>query len=815
MRLKLTTILLLILFITTFPQGRGGGGGRGGGNPEPIGTVKGTLIDGNTKTPVEYGNIVLFSLRDSSMTTGTVSTESGEFLIDKLMPGVYYASISFIGYEKVFIDTLLIFPQKPLVDLGVVNIFPASISVGEVQVTADREAIISNLDKKVINVEKMITAAGGTALDVMQNIPSVTVSGEGEVSLRGNPNIRILIDGKPAGMTGISEGDILAQIPASSIEAVELVTNPSARYDPDGTAGIINIKLKRNTDIGLNGMVSANAGTGDNYNSSLNLNMRQGELNFNLSYDMRMGNNISSSNSTRENYLSSSTPYLFQNSSGNFGRGSHNLKFNVDWLPGDFDKLSFNFQFRNFGGENANTINNIVSDALQTPTDFYRRYSEGSRDMRSFQTMMSYVRTFTDKNQEFTADFIFSDNKMDRDQISRLEFFNANPFTQENSESRNNNRMIVAQANYTQGLFEGSKIETGFKSSFRDFTLKNDYFTVLLDGSLAPNPSKGINLTYDEQIHAGYLIFTSSIEKLKYQFGLRAEQANIDAQGGTNTPNFGTDYFALYPSVFFAYGLGQVQEVRLNYSRRVDRPHPRQLNPYVDYSDSLNISFGNPQLDPQFTNSIELGYSNFIGKTSINSTVFFRNTDDIISSVTSMRPDGVTETTFRNVAKSQSYGIEINGSTELFKGFRISPNFSYFNTKFEDPFNLRNPAREDYSWNARVMANLTVGDGFQFQMMFFYNAPNVTIQGRTEENYSADFAVRKDFLDGNLSLTLRFSDIFDSMKFNSVTSAPGFQLTSDRKWESRNVYLGIQYMFNSFKRERERSIDMNNDLETF
>jgi outer membrane receptor protein involved in Fe transport len=763
--------------------------------------ISGKVIDSLTNKPVEYSNVIIFRERDSSMVNGSISNEQGDFTIDKIPPGNYYVVVSFIGYERKIIEDIAIRPGTPPVNLGVIGITSASVKLGDVEVAAERDLMLNNLDKKVINVEQNITSAGGSALDVMQNIPSITVDADGNVSMRGNSNITILIDGRPTGLAGISGTDILAQLPASSIESVELVTNPSARYDPEGTAGIINIVLKKRSNTGFNGMVSLNAGTGKKYNSSAGFNYRVNGFNLFTNYDGRINTFSGTGTLNRNSLINNNNFYLNQNQNSLNEMGSHNFNVGADYLVDKLNTLTLNFRFRNFSWDNSSGVNSFYFDDQNNLLNSFSRDTEGDRNMNSFNYTLSYKRDFPEKGRELTADIIYSDNR----RIANEEWeqlTHASSFTSRNkSFSENKHKMATAQGNYVHP-FAAGRFEAGFKSNIRDLDMLFDYYNFNYSANdWIPDLSLQNYFDYKETIHAAYSIYTGRVSSFRFQAGLRGEQVLTSSALLLTGDEFERNYFSLYPSAFVIYNFSEFSEMRLTYSRRVDRPHPRQLNPYIDFSDSLNISYGNPYLDPQYINSFELGYSDLVAKTSYASTLFYRETKGVIAPISFLRNDGVTETTFQNIASRRNYGIEMNTGSEPFPWWRGNISFSWFRTEFE---NLQSDNRSSFSWEAKFNSNFIFSKDFSAQITANYNAPTVLAQGSIQEIYFADAALRKDFMNGDLSITLRVSDIFNTRKFNSEIIGDNFVSANYRKMDSRNIFLGVSYRINNFQRQRDR-----------
>ena len=427
MRKSIHINLLFTLFILfsaqlLFGQQAGskpGQGNRQGGNgaAQGFGVISGTLHDESNSEHIEFGNIILARVKDSSMVTGAVTDGKGKFLFSNIVPGRYYIRASFIGYEEKYFSGILISQQSADVKLGDISIKPMASSISGVEIIAKKSLISNNLDKKVITVDKTMALSGGTATDIMENIPSVAVDAEGNVSLRGNSNITLLIDGKPASQAGISSSDILNQLPASAIESVEVITNPSVRYDPDGTSGIINIVLKKKALQGFNGLVSGNLGTNDKYNGSLNLNYRANKINVFIGADGRYNLSKTSSENERTSNFSDVINVLRQSQLGENHRNSLNFNGGVDYAIDTRNNLTLSLQSRNmaFGQEGTMTYKNYYgTDSLLR---YFDSYTNSSRSIKSMNYTLSYKHTFPQKGREFTQDFVYNDNTMNNDQV--------------------------------------------------------------------------------------------------------------------------------------------------------------------------------------------------------------------------------------------------------------------------------------------------------------------------------------------------------------------------------------------------------------
>ncbi|HLN52264.1 MAG TPA: TonB-dependent receptor [Lentimicrobium sp.] len=831
MLLKLTTTmldyfwkltLLFYLFLLSFavnaqqnrPQGQ-----PGNGNGQPYGIITGAVHDESTGEHVEYANVVLFKQKDSLMVTGTITDNRGRFILKNLNPGKYYLVIQFIGFENKEIGDLVISPGSADIKLNELTLKPKASSLQGVEITSERALITNNLDKKVITVDKSMALGGGTATDVMENVPSVTVDAEGNVSLRGNSNITLLVDGKPASQAGLAASDLLNQIPASSIESVEVITNPSVRYDPDGTTGIINIVLKKKTLQGFNGLVSLNAGTGNKYNGSLVLNYRGEKFNAFVNFDGRKHNMERSSESTRTSFGDINN-ILTQSESGEMHRNMSRISGGFDYFIDTRNNITVSVAKRDmsFGGDGL-IINRSVENG--NLLRLFNRDNESERDIDSYEYTLSYKHLYPQKGREFTNDIIYNDNKMDGtsfinqysfDVVSQLPIYDT---LRQQSIADNAHKVLTIQGNYVYPMQNGSRIEAGYKADIKDIRMNYDYMNFIGDEWISDDNLRNV-YNYNEQIYAIYGIYANSWKKLKYQAGLRMEQVFTDSKIDqfdleNSDTTFKTDYTSLYPSLHFQYELVKNKELQLSYSRRVQRPGPWEMNPYIDYSDSLNIRTGNPELKPEFTNSIELGLLQYWGNNSVTASIFYRNTNDVVERITTLISEGVTLTKPLNINKEEHYGLELVGNANPFKWLRTNANVSFYQANMSalPEYNIEGSKR--FSWTARLNMSFGLWKDGLFQLVGNYNSPRRTIQELDEARYFADASFKQDFMKKKLSVSLRLTDIFNSRKFDETVYGNDFTTVSSRRNESRILFFGIQYQINNFNKKGNRENNGNGD----
>lgn len=828
-RTLLISLLIAFQLITMNSIGQerkpGAGGPGQAAMADFTGVVKGKVVDEKTGSPVEYANIVFYRMRDSTLVTGGITNESGDFTIEKVPLGRYYAEIKFIGYNSTHIESFVMSPRQPEVILGEIKLNQASENLEAVTVTGQRQMLQHNLDKKVFNVEKDITSEGGTALEIMQNIPSIEVDMEGNVSLRGSQNVTILVDGRPSTYSSIEE------IPASIIESVEVITNPSARYDPDGLSGIINIVLKKRREPGYHGMVMLNAGTGDKYNGTLNFNFRQDKVNIfsNLSYrQFKMtGETISDRITSIDEFNSTS---LFQNQ--DFERNGKFISFRggIDYFINNSNTITFS------GG--LNTRNFDVFDLTQTDllmpvetlNESYFRRNIGDNGGNSYNFSLNYKLSGKQQGQELTADIFY--NSMDGtfgSDMSQWWTTDLNNILYEQSTSDFLGETFTFQTDLVQPIGNGGRLETGLKALLRE--QDNDYiFSTLTSNVWVPDPIRNNRFIYTEQQFSAYAIYSNTFGdgKFSYQGGLRVEKALTMAdQRATASDPIERDFLNWFPSAHIKWDINAKNSAQVAYSRRVSRPNTRLLNPFIDYTDTLNLSAGNPMLNPEFTNSFELSYYFNLPKTRLSATVFQRNTTDLISRFVEVQDDIVAMSTYKNIDKSESLGIEGVVNQTIAPWWRVNGSFNYYRIKLFSEY-LDQESSEGNSWSARATSTWNIGKNLEVQLNGNYRSPSVSVggsmrfwhsgggQGRTEEMYWLDLGLKMNVFNKKGSITLRVSDLLNSMNFRSETWGPNFTSSIERYHQSRIVFLGFSYRINEYRVRRDKSNaeeDMGMDFE--
>ena len=781
------------------------------------GDISGKILDEQSKKPMPYANISVFRMKDSTLAGGGITDEKGFFKIEKLKPGFYKIKIDFIGYDR-YTTTAKITPQTPSVNIGNILLKPAVTQLGEVEVKSDKPMVEFKLDKKVINVDKNIVTSGGNATDILRNTPSVQVDMDGNVSLRGSTNVNILVDGKPSTLSAGDKAAILEQIPASTIERIEIITNPSAKYDPEGMAGILNIVTKQEKRQGINGLVTLNYGTMKKFGGTLSINRRVNKTNLFFSYDYRNDDRNGYRNHDRYMYyndtLLSHTVINSKRTNQNF---SHNFKGGFDYNFNPLNSLNFTATYRT-GERNGNdySINKVVS-SVGTTSQYYQRDEKSTNPSNNIDLSLGYKKKFNEPMREFTSDLYFSKGIFNDDEsYHQYNFVPIYTTPSQKSNSDNTFTNLTFQSDYVHPISEKTRLDAGIKAMMR--TSDNNYFFYNFD-TLATDFKQDTNLSnhfvYSDYVYAAYSTLSQEWKKFSIQLGLRAEETVQNGDQKTSNYVFKRDYFSLFPSTHISYSLPHDNKLQISYSRRINRPNPHSINPFIDKSDPLTWHMGNPNLKPEYINSYEFGHIKDWKKLSLTSQIFYKTTDNVVSRYRNVDTNGVVTVYPNNMSKAESYGLEFIVSTQPAKFMRLMGTFSYYKTKVIGSDGDNDLTNSTMSYDAKFNASFFLPKNFSAQINGMFNGPSVMAQATRTGFYTVDAGLRKELWDRKASLSLRLSDIFNTMKFQVKTDDPNLKALMEFKRETRILYVTFTYKINEGikQKERQRQQEMNMDMD--
>jgi ferric enterobactin receptor len=786
------------------PMGPGGPGAQEGG------TVRGTVLNPDGQ-PVGSAQVAVWSAADSTLVTGAVSRPDGTFRIDGLRPGRYYLRVSSLGFTTATTAAVALSPQAPTADVGTVRLAAGAIQLEGLTVTAEAAPAGFAPDRNTYSTRDMPGTQGGNATDVLRNVPAVEVDQDGKVTLRGNQNVAVQVNGRPSPMTGDQLGSFLQQLPANMVERVEVIPNPSARYEPEGMAGIINIVLKQNADLGLSGGMIAGVGTGGRYNGSGNLGWQAGALSLYGSYGFRHDTRQNTGINYLERYGSAEGDPVFfldQDIDGEFNMTSHLFNGTADYKLGAQNVLSASSMVSLGAFQNDNVNTYAERDGSNALVRRYLGENEVSFDDFTVDGSLSFKRTVVPMQNELSAEVRFNrTNHLNSNDFSEqtLTLSGAdagNPLLQ-NLETDAISSSFTAQLDYTRPFAARTKLETGYKGTQRG--LENELDVAEFDygqDRWVEDLARSNSFDYDETVHAGYAVLNQGVGKVDLQAGLRTEYTSREFFLENTGETFPKDYWSFFPSGLAAYNIDPQRQLRFSFSRRIQRPDVRLLNPFGFNEDQRNRFQGNPELEPEYTYALELAYQHSFPVGSLQVTPFFRRTDGAIRRIREVRGD-TTINTFLNLESSDSYGADVNGSLRMGKvsGFA---SVSAFRTVTEagslgDSFNS-----DGIGWSARVSGNVAITPRLDAQAFVMYRAPMDVEQGRIGAFTFSNVSLRQKVMGDKGSISLRVMDPFNRMGFSQRTSDPLYRALNERQFNGRAAYLTFSYNFGQQPRLRNR-----------
>ena len=794
--------------------------------------LKGLVVDKETGQPLEYATISLSNLKFPKRIQGGITNIEGNFNIE-VFPGKYNIEIEYISFIKYVQKGLLV---KGQLDLGLIELEIEVNALNEVEVRGERTEVEIRLDKKIYNVGKDITVRGGSVADVLDNIPSVSVDVDGAVALRGNSNVRILINGKPSGLVGISGPQGLRQLPAESIEKVEVVTSPSARYDAEGTAGILNIILKKEELIGLNGNFSLNAGSPKNNRGSASLNWRTKK--WNIFSTTTIGDTQTRGNSLNNNeYFNQERPSTYLNEKRNSERDRKNIFNNlgVEYYINEKSSLILSGFYRTSDNFN-NTTNDIrelnISGGI---TGYVQRTENEDEKDDSFQYSLDYDNKIDENGQKITARIQYEESSEDEigNIKSSTKLPSLLPSLYEKVSTLEGQKRFLIQTDYVWPIDENTQFELGYRGRFNSQT--TDYEVGYLNqtqDAISPD-SYNIDtnlsniLTYKEYVNAFYSQYGQKLDNFSYLLGLRVENSNIQVDQITTSDYSQKKYTDAFPTVNLSYELNEMENFTLGYSRRIRRPRSYLINPFPSRSSVTNIFQGNPNINPSYSNTFDLGYLKRWSKFTFNSSIYLQKATSVFTFITqdtgltvivSGDPNDPTSEILEvpvlklspvNLSENNRIGTEFNLTYTPSRKVRLNGNFNLFNSETIGSYNGTSFDAENLSWRARINATIKLPFDIDWQTRMFYRGPTETAQSKSKGIFSMSGALNKDILKDKGTISFRASDIFNSSKRISETNTPSFYSYGERQWRQPTFIFTFTYRVKQKKNQGRRQ--MNQD----
>lgn len=807
MKIKIFTLLLSLFYAVTFAQQSTSSASNGI-------TVKGKAVDEKGDITLPFASVALLK-PDKTPEKGGQTDLNGDFRFEGVKPGSYTLNISFVGYNP-FSKTITITASQRVLDLGKLKVSKGSGALlNEVVVTAKKDVIQLGIDRKVFNADQSIVSQGGSAADLLATVPSVQVDLDGNVSLRGTSNVRILIDGKPSTFGGGNITSVLQSLPASAIERVELITNPSAKYDPEGQSGIINIVLKKNQKIGVNGNVSVSAGRFNSYNGNGSINYRDEKWNLSSNYSYRTGDRPGSglTNTTFLNPAVNVAPYSFSNQISNRSGQNNTVKLGIERYFTEKTSVAISGNL-SFGDDvDRDDLNQQFLDKNKVLLDYGNGFTNQDQVENGYDLNLDFVQKFKKPKEELTGNFSYGNSNQDQNEKIVQNFFKNNgevSATRISSNRRNDvtedTKSYNLQLDYVLPLSKESKFETGYRSTLK-YNDENQISDTLITNSQNYNrDNRQSNLfQLEDLVHAVYVNYQNQISKnFGFQLGLRTEQAylnttitGLDVNGQPLITPSKLDYLRVYPSIFLTQKFKGDNQLQLSYSRRVNRPRGYQTNPFPDRSDRYNIRIGNPNLRPEDIHSFEFSYAKFWPAVTFTSSVYFRQVNDVVQSIRDNNPSelGGTISRYYNLARNRSLGLELISRADLSKNINLTGNLNFFQSYFKGDANLGINDNSGFNWNGNLTSNFTITKGLSAQASMFYMAPRTLPQGTFKQMASVDAGLKQDVLNKKGSISFNIRDIFNSRRYGLYTDNGLFIQDWERRRQGRIYNLTFSYRF--------------------
>lgn len=772
--------------------------------------ITGTVIEKTSKIPLEYATVTLKNTKNPKQIFGGITDNKGNFSVDAAA-GEFDIIVEFISFKPTEIKAKQISAST---NLGTISLEEDATQLNEVVVRAEKTTVEIKLDKKVYNVGNDLMVKGGTVSDVLDNIPSVSVDIEGNVSLRGNENVRILIDGRPSNAINITEA--LRLIPADAIDKVEVITNPSARYDAEGGGGLLNIILKKGKNQGVNGTFIG--AVGDPKNNSLSGTLNYKEKEFNLFTTQGYSNRNNPGNAlTNSRYLNNDNTtrnYMNETRENERLNESYNGNFGFDWFLSKSFTWTNIINYRRSLGDNTDNVFQNYYDANNVYDYTRNRINYEDSKSKNVEYSTNFTKNFKKEGHKLTIDGSFSSNS-DRnlayitDQATNTSVIGLDETSNIQKQSRN-----LFQLDYIYPMGKGSQFEFGYKG---DFSKNTTDYSVINDGIPAPEFTN--ILEYKEKVNALYANYGFKVNKFSFLFGTRWEDSDIDINQLVTEDYNNKKYANFFPSAFFTYEIGDQTSASISYSRRIQRPRGRQLNPFNNLSSNVNIFQGNPDLDPAFTDAIDLGYIKRWNKLTFNTSLYGNKTTDVFQFV--RRPNGdlqngipVIISTPVNLATEYRVGFEFTLNYSPYKWWKLNSNFNFFYNETDGDYTYidinNNPVYQNFdfkatSWFTRLTSKITLPYKIDWQTNATYNGPQNQAQGKSLGVFSMNLAFSKDILKDKGTVSFNISDVFNSRKRIYETYLPG-QVDSygEMQWRVRQINFSFTYRFNVQKNEKER-----------
>ena len=767
--------------------------------------IVGKILEENTETTIPYVTVVLENIIDNSIATGTVTDGTGSFEISKIKKGDYLVKISFIGYKEIAIDLKNLNESKQEIDLGTIRLFPSAEQLEDVEITARIAPISKSIDKQVINVEKNLSAQGGTAADALTLSPSIQADPNGGVKLRGSANFKVLINGRP---TSLDPNEVLKQTPANQINRIEVITNPSVKYSAEGGAGIINIILKKGISSGFNGIINAGIGTRNKYNADANFNLNKKMTSYSFGMEWRDETKTSYNNYYRDFYNESNIHKATMLQDRRISTGSKGFRFGLEHVLNEKQSLTYALHTgQNFADGNIKVKTGGYTLPATTEEHRYNTFYINQRPT-FFTNNLGYSIQLNDKGSSLSANVYYSyiDYYLYNDQVLTMtdtqgNFIDDAPYKQEVL-NNNNSHDLRLESDFTAVINETTNLETGFSfqryNRFLDITYAQFNYDV---NTWQNNPLYTNKYNFDEDIFGIYANLNTKIWNIKSSLGFRMEYTDRILKRKLSNESYDYNKVNFFPGFSFSKELDDFQSLKLSLSNRINRPDEYMMNPFPEFEDDYFYAEGNPYLIPEIVRNAELGYQLSKKGIMFSTNLYYKKTKDKLEQKLTIGDEDKIHTIFHNDSKDRSIGTELMMNISPMNWWSVNANMNLYHYKITASIDGISTIRKDYSWSSQLVNSITINNNTSLQVIGYYQNKTVRSQGELSSFYFVDLALKRKFLNGRLSVNIQLKDVFQSLNYELFTETENMKLLGDFNNESPIFKFNISYTLSNYKKK--------------
>ena len=766
--------------------------------------ITGTVIEETSGESIPYATVALYNKSDDSVFTGTISDDDGKFTITKISTGDYYLKVSFMGYKDHTIYPIILLDNQKTLDIGIIKLQHNLEALDEVILTSKAKAIRNTVDRQILSVSSNLSAIGGTAVDALKMSPSIQTDSDGNVKLRGSANFIVLINGKP---TTLTPTEVLKQTPANSISKIEVITNPSVKYSAEGGAGIINIILKKGIESGLNGIINATIGSRSKYSSDANFNLNKKKISYSLGFDWRDFTKVAYNNYYRTLYNEDNTHYAKMLQDRRITDSNLGFRFGLDYNPNDKNNFTYSFHtgYNKVDGRVLNTNSGYTIPA-STEEHKYNPFYFAMKPV-FFTNNLGFNRTLNEgDNLAFNVYYSYIDYDFNNQQASY--------FTDENSViidtepyrlnifNKNNSNDVRFDIDYTNTLKENTTLETGLSfhqyNRFLNITYAQFDYNV---NDFVNNPDYTNKYNFDEAVYATYANLNSTFLGLNTSFGLRIEYTDRLLKRRNSNEKYAFDRVNYFPGFSISKNLNDYSSLKVAMTNRINRPDEYLMNPFPEFQDDYFYAEGNPYLIPEIVRNIEAGYNYSKNKTSFSSNLYYRQTTDKLEQKLTVRDDDKIGTIFHNDAADKALGLELMGSFPINDWWSVNANANLFHYDIWAIVEDVKISRNNFTWSTQLVNSINISEYTSLQLTGYYNSKSVRSQGQLSDYYFLDIALKQQFMNNRLSVSLQCKDILQSLNYELTTYTANMDLLGDFNNESPIVLFSVSYKLSNYKKK--------------